>query len=149
MAPERPDLRARARQLRDDRDARLLRRQRRTVLRCDGMRCEVEDGGGSRWLLNFCGNDYLGLSQHFAVSGALQDAAATDGVGSGGSHLVCGHHARHAALEREIADWLRFSASEAAVTLPARLTSRMMARCWRSSIMHILHRWVKYCHFCS
>lgn len=111
MAPERPDLCARARQLRDDRDARLLRRQRRTVLRRDGMRCEVEDGGGSRWLLNFCGNDYLGLSQHFAVSGALQDAAATDGVGSGGSHLVCGHHARHAALEREIADWLQVPAA--------------------------------------
>ena len=111
MAPERPDLRARARQLRDDRDARLLRRQRRTVLRCDGMRCEVEDGGGSRWLMNFCGNDYLGLSQHFAVSGALQDAAATDGVGSGGSHLVCGHHARHVALEREIADWLQVPAA--------------------------------------
>ena len=111
MAPERPDLRARARQLRDDRDARLLRRHRRTMLRRDGMRCEVEDGGGSRWLLNFCGNDYLGLSQHFAVSGALQDAAATDGVGSGGSHLVCGHHARHAALEREIADWLQVPAA--------------------------------------
>ncbi len=111
MAPERPDLRARARQLRDDRDARLLRRHRRTVLRRDGMRCEVEDGSGSRWLLNFCGNDYLGLSQHFAVSGALQDAAATDGVGSGGSHLVCGHHARHAALEREIADWLQVPAA--------------------------------------
>lgn len=111
MAPERPDLRARARQLRDDRDARLLRRHRRTVLRRDGMRCEVEDGGGSRWLLNFCGNDYLGLSQHFAVSGAFQDAAATDGVGSGGSHLVCGHHARHAALEREIADWLQVPAA--------------------------------------
>ena len=111
MAPERPDLRARARQLREDRDARLLRRHRRTVLRRDGMRCEVEDGGGSRWLLNFCGNDYLGLSQHFAVSGALQDAAATDGVGSGGSHLVCGHHARHAALEREIADWLQVPAA--------------------------------------
>ncbi|MDC7807547.1 8-amino-7-oxononanoate synthase [Luteimonas sp BLCC-B24] len=111
MAPERPDLRARARQLRDDRDARLLRRQRRTVLRRDGMRCEVEDGGASRWLLNFCSNDYLGLSQHFAVSGALQDAAATDGVGSGGSHLVCGHHARHAALEREIADWLQVPAT--------------------------------------
>ncbi len=111
MAPERPDLRARARQLRDDRDARLLRRQRRTVLRRDGMRCEVEDGGASRWLLNFCSNDYLGLSQHFAVSGALQDAAATDGVGSGGSHLVCGHHARHAALEREIADWLQVPAA--------------------------------------
>ena len=112
MAPDRPDLRARARQARDERDARDARRQRRTVTRRDGMRSEVrDDGGDGRWLLNFCGNDYLGLSQHFAVSGALQDAAATDGVGSGGSHLVCGHHARHAALEREVADWLQVPAA--------------------------------------
>ena len=127
MAPERPDLCARARQLRDDRDARLLRRQRRTVLRRDGMRCEVEDGGGSRWLLNFCGNDYLGLSQHFAVSGALQDAAATDGVGSGGSHLVCGHHARHVALEREIADWLQVPAALVSPLLATRRPSQSFA----------------------
>ena len=112
MAPDRPDLRARARQTRDTRDAQNARRHRRTVTRRDGMRCEVRDAGGdSHWLLNFCGNDYLGLSQHFAVSGALQDAAATDGVGSGGSHLVCGHHARHAALEREVADWLQVPAA--------------------------------------
>ncbi|NUS39914.1 MAG: 8-amino-7-oxononanoate synthase, partial [Lysobacter sp.] len=59
-----------------------------------------------RSLLNFCGNDYLGLSQHFAVVGALQDAASREGAGGVGSHLVCGHHQLHDALEREVADWL-------------------------------------------
>jgi len=77
-------------------------RQRRTVTRRDGVRCEVD----GRWLTNFSGNDYLGLSQHFAVVDAMQAAAARDGVGSGGSHLICGHHASHDALEREMADWL-------------------------------------------
>ena len=77
-------------------------RVRRTVARRDGARCEVD----GRWLLNFCSNDYLGLSQQFAVVNALQDGAAQHGAGSTASHLVCGHHAVHDALERELADWL-------------------------------------------
>ena len=77
-------------------------RQRRTITRRDGVRYEVE----GRWLTNFCSNDYLGLSQHFAVVDALQATAARDGAGSGASHLVCGHFASHDALERELADWL-------------------------------------------
>lgn len=82
-------------------------RVRRTVLRRDGARCEVVGADGvPRWLLNFCGNDYLGLSQQFAVAGAMQDAAAREGAGGVASHLVCGHHAEHEALEREVADWL-------------------------------------------
>ncbi len=82
-------------------------RVRRTVLRRDGVRCEVVGADGvQRWLLNFCGNDYLGLSQQFAVAGALQDVAAREGAGGIASHLVCGHHAAHDALEREVADWL-------------------------------------------
>ena len=77
-------------------------RVRRSVEHRDGARCTVD----GRSLLNFCGNDYLGLSQHFAVVGALQDTAAREGAGGVGSHLVCGHHAVHDALERELADWL-------------------------------------------
>ena len=107
MAIERPDLRARIAAQRSQRDAQSSRRFRKQVLRRDGMQCEVaEAGGGTRTLLNFCSNDYLGLSQHFAVVGALQDGAARHGVGSTASHLVCGHHAAHEALERELADWL-------------------------------------------
>src|SRR5690606_5622465 len=107
MAVERPDLHARVAAQREQREAESGRRVRREVLRRDGVRCEVADpGGGTRTLLNFCSNDYLGLSQHFAVVSALQDAAARDGAGAGGSQLVCGHHALHAALERELADWL-------------------------------------------
>jgi len=77
-------------------------RERRTVTRRDGVRCEVD----GRWLVNFAGNDYLGLAQHFAVVDSLQSSAARDGAGSGASHLVSGHHAHHDALEKEMADWL-------------------------------------------
>ncbi len=77
-------------------------RQRRNVTRRDGVRYEID----GHWLTNFSSNDYLGLSQQFGVIDALQSAASRDGVGSGASHLVCGHHAAHEALEREVADWL-------------------------------------------
>src|SRR5690606_19519359 len=108
MSTERPDLHARVAASRQQRSAGSARRVRREVLRRDGVRCELADGqGATRSLLNFCSNDYLGLSQHFAVVGAMQDAAARDGAGGVASHQVCGHHAIHGALERELADWLQ------------------------------------------
>lgn len=75
-------------------------RTRRTVARRDGVHCEVD----GTLLLNFCSNDYLGLSQHPRVLAALRDAESAGGIAS---HLVCGHHAQHAALEAELADWLQ------------------------------------------
>ncbi|WP_345776305.1 8-amino-7-oxononanoate synthase [Luteimonas salinisoli] len=100
---DRVDPRERIAALRAERAARSRLRARRTVTRRDGARCEVD----GRWLLNFCGNDYLGLSQQFQVVNALMDTAARDGAGGIASHLVCGHHAAHDALERELADWLQ------------------------------------------
>ncbi|MDN8834027.1 aminotransferase class I/II-fold pyridoxal phosphate-dependent enzyme, partial [Staphylococcus aureus] len=79
-------------------------RTRRTVTRRDGVRLEVD----GQWLTGFCSNDYLGLAQQFSVVNALQDAAAREGAGAGASHLVCGHHAMHEALEREVAEWLGY-----------------------------------------
>ena len=98
----RPDLRQRIAADRAQRAARDRVRVRRTATRRDGVRFEVD----GHWLTGFCGNDYLGLSQHFAVVNALQDTASREGAGGVASHLVCGHHAAHVALEREIADWL-------------------------------------------
>lgn len=102
MATPRPDLRRRAQAQRAEALARDMVRSRRVVARHDGVRMEID----GRWLLNFCGNDYLGLSQQFQVVDAMQNGAARDGVGGVSSHLVCGHHVAHEALEREIADWL-------------------------------------------
>ena len=96
------DLRLRVADARAQRAAQDRVRTRRSASRRDGVRFEVD----GHWLTGFCGNDYLGLSQHFAVVNALQDTAAREGAGGVASHLVCGHHAVHAALEREVADWL-------------------------------------------
>lgn len=99
----RPRLSDRIAALRAQREAQSRLRVRRHVTRRDGVRYEVD----GHWLTGFCSNDYLGLSQQFGVVNALQDAAARDGAGGVASHLVCGHHAVHDHLEREIADWLQ------------------------------------------
>src|SRR6266850_1245105 len=57
--------------------------------------------------INFCGNDYLGLSRHPDVRSAFIVAAGEFGVGSGASHLVTGHSREHHALEEELAAFVR------------------------------------------
>lgn len=89
---------------RAERAARDALRPRRLVEGREGARVLVD----GRPLVNFCGNDYLGLGQHLDVVAALQEAAAWHGVGSTGSALVCGHHAEHAAFENEMAQWLGY-----------------------------------------
>jgi 8-amino-7-oxononanoate synthase len=52
-------------------------------------------------LLNFSSNDYLGLAQQ---SESLITAAKAWGMGSGASHLVCGHSDAHQQLEQALAE---------------------------------------------
>jgi 8-amino-7-oxononanoate synthase len=86
------------------REAAQAVRTRREVEAREGMQVLVD----GRQLTSFCSNDYLGLSQHLDVVSALQEAAAWHGVGSTGSAGVSGHHAEHAAFEREMAQWLGY-----------------------------------------
>jgi 8-amino-7-oxononanoate synthase len=89
---------------RADRVAKAALRTRREIQARDGAKVLVD----GRQLVSFCGNDYLGLSQHLDVVAALQESAAWHGVGSTGSAGVSGHHAEHAAFEREMAQWLGY-----------------------------------------
>lgn len=100
----RPDLLERVQNQRKLRTAQGRARVRRTITRRDGMRVEVN----GRWLTEFAGNDYLGLSQQFEVQNALQDGAGRAGAGAGASHLISGHHAAHEGLERDVAEWLGY-----------------------------------------
>ena len=59
---------------------------------------------GGRQYLNFCSNDYLGLANDPAVIAAFRQGAADWGVGSGASHLVCGHQRPHQDLEEALAE---------------------------------------------
>lgn len=54
-------------------------------------------------LLSFCSNDYLGLASHPELIRAMQQAVVDSGAGAGASHLLCGHHEQHHALEQELA----------------------------------------------
>ncbi|HEY1898217.1 MAG TPA: 8-amino-7-oxononanoate synthase [Steroidobacteraceae bacterium] len=115
--------------------AQHLRRQRRTVsaIESGGHPAVVVDG---QRLTNFCGNDYLGLAAHPALSDALSRCAALAGTGSGASHLVCGHGVEHERLESDLAQYtgrqraLLFStgymANLAAITCLAARDSRIV-----------------------
>jgi 8-amino-7-oxononanoate synthase len=56
-----------------------------------------------RRLRNFCGNDYLGLAAHPALTEAAAEGMRRFGFGAGASHLVSGHSLEHHALEEELA----------------------------------------------
>jgi 8-amino-7-oxononanoate synthase len=89
---------------RAERTANAALRPRREISAREGCRVLID----GRTLTSFCGNDYLGLGQHLDVVSAFQEASAWHGVGSTGSALVTGHHAEHAAFEREMAQWLGY-----------------------------------------
>ncbi|WP_339738884.1 8-amino-7-oxononanoate synthase [uncultured Maricaulis sp.] len=75
---------------------------RRHIVETDGLDAvRVEQDGQT--LLNFCSNDYLGLSRHPEVIAAAQDAAARHGTGSGASRLVTGGHPLLFELEARLA----------------------------------------------
>ena len=61
---------------------------------------------GNAQVLNFCSNDYLGLSTHPALESAAKKAVDDYGVGSGAAHLVSGHTRLHQQLEEQLADWV-------------------------------------------
>ncbi len=58
-------------------------------------------------VLNFASNDYLSLAGDSRLVRAAVAAAEESGVGAGASRLIVGNHRHHAALERDLADWLR------------------------------------------
>ena len=58
-----------------------------------------------RQCFNFCSNDYLGLAAHPRIVERFRSAATQYGVGSGASHLVCGHSAPHHQLEEALAEF--------------------------------------------
>lgn len=63
-------------------------------------------------LINFCSNDYLGISKHPKVIEACQEALKKYGHGAGASRLVSGNTILHEKLEQELAD---FKDREAAI----------------------------------
>lgn len=80
-----------------------LYRVRRTLEGPQGVNVEVD----GRPLINFSSNDYLGLASSPALREAMVEGVQRYGVGSGASHLICGHATPHHALEEALAHFLR------------------------------------------
>jgi 8-amino-7-oxononanoate synthase len=57
-------------------------------------------------LTNFCSNDYLGFANHPKIKQAVIDATNKWGVGSGSSHLVCGHQDLTESFEQDFASFV-------------------------------------------
>jgi 8-amino-7-oxononanoate synthase len=60
---------------------------------------------GSREVVSFASNDYLGLTHHPAVVAAAHEALDRWGTGTGASRLVVGSRPLHTELEAELAAW--------------------------------------------
>ncbi|MBO6184617.1 MAG: glycine C-acetyltransferase [Chryseobacterium sp.] len=65
---------------------------------------EIEANG--KKLLNFCANNYLGLSNHPEVMKASQDMIGSHGYGMSSVRFICGTQDIHKQLEEKIAEFL-------------------------------------------
>jgi glycine C-acetyltransferase len=66
---------------------------------------EITIAGGQK-VLNFCANNYLGLSSHPRVIQAAKAAIDTHGFGMSSVRFICGTQDIHKELERKIAEFL-------------------------------------------
>jgi len=61
---------------------------------------------GDKHVINFCANNYLGLSNHPKVIAAAKEALDTHGYGLSSVRFICGTQDIHKALEKKIAEFL-------------------------------------------
>ncbi|HOX42359.1 MAG TPA: glycine C-acetyltransferase [Myxococcota bacterium] len=61
---------------------------------------------GGREVLNFCANNYLGLSSHPEVLAAARRALETHGYGMSSVRFICGTQDIHKQLEKKVAEFL-------------------------------------------
>ena len=75
-----------------------------------------------RRLVNFSSNDYLGLSQHAAVTEGATRAIARAGASASSSRLICGNSDLHEELEAALAD---LKGKEAALTFASGFSANL------------------------
>jgi 8-amino-7-oxononanoate synthase len=89
-----------------------LLRSRKIAKPIDAVHVEID---GRRYV-NFCSNNYLGLTHHPAVIQALRGAAQNFGAGAAAAGLISGYTPLHESAEKSIAAWKN---SQAAVLFPS------------------------------
>src|SRR5690606_251374 len=83
-------------------DAGLFKRER---IITSPQSAEITIAGGQK-VLNFCANNYLGLSSHPNVIEAAKNTIDKHGFGMSSVRFICGTQDIHRELERKIADFL-------------------------------------------
>ena len=81
------------------REAGLFKRER-TITSPQGAKIHTMEGGD---VLNFCANNYLGLSSHPRVIEAAMDTIRSHGYGMSSVRFICGTQDIHKELEAKIA----------------------------------------------
>ncbi|MEE3198455.1 MAG: aminotransferase class I/II-fold pyridoxal phosphate-dependent enzyme, partial [Planctomycetota bacterium] len=94
-------------ELEEIRAAGLYKEERIIRSRQDAL-IEVEHPPGSppREVINFCANNYLGLSSHPEVIAAARDSLDELGFGMSSVRFICGTQDRHKLLEKKLAEFL-------------------------------------------
>jgi 8-amino-7-oxononanoate synthase len=94
------------------------------------------DPAGSREVVSFASNDYLGLATHPAVMAGARAALDRWGAGSGASRLVTGSRPVHHELEAALADW---KATGAAVVFPTGFAANLSVLSVFASAGTVIH----------
>lgn len=89
-------------EIKDIRDAGLYKSER-IITTPQGAEIRTEQGGE---VLNFCANNYLGLSSNPEVIAAAKEAIDTHGFGLSSVRFICGTQDIHKELEAKIAEFL-------------------------------------------
>ena len=89
-------------EIQEIKDAGLFKRER-TITTPQGAEIHTLEGGD---VLNFCANNYLGLSSHPEVIEAAIETIRTHGFGLSSVRFICGTQDIHKTLERKIAEFL-------------------------------------------
>ena len=79
-----------------------LYKTERVITSPQGAEITLEDG---RTVLNFCANNYLGLSSHPEVVKAAKDTLDSHGFGMSSVRFICGTQDIHKTLEKKIAEF--------------------------------------------
>ncbi len=80
-----------------------LYKKERIITTPQGAEIKTSDG---REVINFCANNYLGLSSHPRVLAAAKRAIDTHGFGMSSVRFICGTQDIHKELERKISEFL-------------------------------------------
>jgi glycine C-acetyltransferase len=89
-------------QLQEIKDAGLYKKER-VITSPQGAEIDTQEAGD---VLNFCANNYLGLSSHPAVIEAAKATIDSHGYGMSSVRFICGTQDIHKALEAKLAEFL-------------------------------------------